>query len=300
MPETLHLDIQRWAPISTWFGVGGRAERLVRPESVDALRQCLRIDHRFKVLGEGANLLVNDGGVRELVVCLDRLNAVEISPSGRVRAQAGVDLMRLVQETARAGLEGLHTLAGVPASIGGAVAMNAGGKHGSTFDYLSEVVTLDREGELRTEPAYTFGASYRDGGLGDRIVVEAVFDLTPGEPGFIRDKVKAIMTEKKHSQPLAADSAGCVFKNPVLTYHVRGVGEAGQRVSAGLVIDRAGCKGLTIRGASVSERHANFIVVDKQRARAKDILDLIEHVRIKVRGMFNIELDTEVIIWGQP
>lgn len=300
MPDVLRLDIQRWAPIPTWFGVGGRAERLVRPENVDELRQCLRIDPNLKVLGAGANLLVNDGGVRELVVQVDRLNRVSIGSNGRVRVQAGADLMRLVQDCARAGLEGLHTLAGVPASIGGAIAMNAGGKYGNTFDRLAEVVTLDRDGELHTDPAYTFGAQYRNGGLGDRIVVEAVFELTPGDPAGIRDKVKAIMTEKKHSQPLAADSAGCVFKNPVLTYNIRGVGEAGQRVSAGILIDKAGCKGLRHRGASVSERHANFIVVDKSTARARDIFDLIDQVRTRVRGHFGVELETEVVMWGQP
>lgn len=299
MPSAVRLDIERWAPVPTWFGVGGKAHRLVRPTCVEELQQCLRIDPAFKVLGEGANLLVADGGERSLVVSLDQLNAVKISPGGTVRAQAGADLMRLVQDTARAGLDGLHTLAGVPASIGGAVAMNAGGKHGSTFDFLHEVTTMDREGNVRTEPAYTFGAGYRDGGLDGRVVVEAVFDLTQGDAGQVREKVKAIMTEKKHSQPLAADSAGCVFKNPVLAYNMRGLGETGDRVSAGLLIERAGCKGLSVRGASVSDRHANFIIVDKRRARAADILELIELVRQRVLGTFGVELATEVVVWGQ-
>lgn len=300
MPSAVWLDIERWAPVSTWFGVGGKAERLVRPGNIDELQQCVRIDPDFRVLGEGANLLVADGGVRELVVRLDRLDAVEIKPDGTVRAQGGVDLMRLVQDTARADLEGLHTLAGVPASIGGAVAMNAGGKHGCVFDLLDEVTTMDRQGVVRTQPAYEFGAGYRDGGLDGRVVVEATFRLQPAPAGQVRDKVKAIMAEKKHTQPLAADSAGCVFKNPVLAYNIRGVGEAGDRVSAGMLIDNAGCKGLRFHGASVSERHANFIVVDKKKARARDVLDLIDQVRTNVRGQFGVELETEVVIWGQP
>jgi UDP-N-acetylmuramate dehydrogenase len=300
MPSAVWLDVQHWAPVPTWFGVGGRAERLVRPKNLDELQQCVRIDPEFFVLGEGANLLVDDGGVRGLVVSLAELDGVEITPAGTVRAQAGVDLMRLVQDTARAGLEGLHTLAGVPASVGGAVAMNAGGKHGCVFDLLESVTVMDRRGAVATVPAYEFGAGYRDGGLHGRVVVEAEFRLKPADAGQVRDKVKAIMNEKKHSQPLAADSAGCVFKNPVLAYNIRGVGEAGDRVSAGLLIDRAGCKGLHFRGASVSDRHANFIVVDKSKAKARDILDLIDQVRTNVRGHFGVELETEVVIWGQP
>jgi UDP-N-acetylmuramate dehydrogenase len=299
MPSAVWLDIERWVPVSTWFGVGGRAERLVRPKSIEELRQCLRIDPDFRVLGEGANLLVEDGSVRELVVRLDAFDGVEINLEGTVRAQAGVDLMRLVQDTARAGLEGLHTLAGVPASVGGAVAMNAGGKHGCIFDLLDRVTVMDRQGNVLEVPAYEFGASYRDGGLDGRVVVEAELRLRPADAGQVRDKVKAIMNEKKHSQPLAADSAGCVFKNPVLAYNVRGVGEAGDRVSAGMLIDKAGCKGLRHRGASVSERHANFIVVDKSTARARDILTLIDLVRTRVRGHFGVELETEVVIWRQ-
>ncbi|MFI4882958.1 MAG: UDP-N-acetylmuramate dehydrogenase [Phycisphaerales bacterium JB064] len=299
MPELVRLDVERRAALPTWFGVGGTADRLVRPACVEELQRCVRIDKDFKVLGEGANLLVADRGVRELVVSLKEMDAVSIdAQTGLVRAQAGADLMRLVQDTARAGLEGLHKLAGVPASIGGAVAMNAGGKYGSTFDHLIELTTMDRDGVVRTEPAYEFQAGYRDGGLGGRIVVEALFQLTKADPSAVREQVKAIMHEKKHSQPLAADSAGCVFKNPVLSYHVRGVGEAGERVSAGRLIDMAGCKGHTQGGASVSERHANFMVVDKSRARARDVIGLIDSVRQAVRGHFGIELETEVVIWG--
>lgn len=301
MPELVRLPVQRNAKLSTWFGVGGRADRLIVPASVEELQRCVRIDPNFKVLGEGANLLVADSGVRELVVSLKQLNAVSMNKDrGRVRAQAGADLMRLVQDTARAGLEGLHTLAGVPASIGGAIAMNAGGKHGNTFDTLVEITTMDRQGTIRTEPAHAFHATYRDGGLEGRVVIDALFQLTPADPVHVREQVKAIMHEKKHTQPLAADSAGCVFKNPTLTYRVRSVGEAGERVSAGRLIDMAGCKGKSIGGARVSERHANFIEVDKARARARDVLDLIDFVKQAVQGHSGIDLHTEVVIWGKP
>ena len=300
MPDVLRLDVERRAALPTWFGVGGRADRLVRPACIEELQRCTRIDPQFKMLGEGANLLVADGGVRELVVSLADMAAVDIdSDSGLVRAQAGADLMRLVQQTARAGLEGLHALAGVPASIGGAVAMNAGGKYGNIFDTLLELTTMDRDGSVRTQPAYEFQASYRNGGLGDLVVIEAVFQLSKADPSSVRDRIKAIMHEKKHSQPLAADSAGCVFRNPELVYRVPRVGEAGERVSAGKLIDLAGCKGYAVRGASVSDRHANFIVVDKQRARARDVIELIELVRHAVAARFGVQLQTEVVIWGR-
>ncbi|UYV12207.1 MAG: UDP-N-acetylmuramate dehydrogenase [Phycisphaera sp.] len=300
MPEVIKLEIEEDAAIDTWFGIGGRADRLARPENIDELRQCLRIDPDLRIMGDGANLLVADGGVRELVVSLERFNDVEIAEDGLVRAQAGVDLPRLVLDSVRAGLDGLHTLAGVPATVGGAVAMNAGGKYGNTFDHLAEVTTLDREGELRTEPASNFNAGYRNGGLDGRIVVEAVFQLIPGDATDIRERFKAIMAEKKHSQPMGERCAGCVFKNPVLTQAMDGIGEAGDRVGAGLLIDRAGCKGLAAGGASVSERHANFMVVDKDRATATDVIELIGRVQHAVSGRFGVDLETEVVIWGQP
>lgn len=300
MPELLKLDIEENAPIDTWFGIGGRADRLARPENIDELRQCLRIDPKLTIMGDGANLLVADSGVRELVVSLERLNASRINEDGIVRAQAGVDLPRLVLDSVRAGLDGLHTLAGVPATVGGAVAMNAGGKYGNTFDHLVEVVTLDRYGELRTEPASRFDAGYRNGGLHGRIAIEAIFKLIPGDATHIRERFKAIMAEKKHSQPMGERCAGCVFKNPVLAHDIDGIGGADQRVGAGLLIDRAGCKGMAVGGASVSERHANFLVVNKERATAADVLELIGRVQADVRGRFGIELETEVVIWGQP
>lgn len=298
MPETIGLEVRRDAPISTWFGVGGLADRLALPATPEQLAQCVALDPHCRVLGDGANLLVADAGVRELVVDMGAMRGVSYGPEGIVRVQAGAKLHRLVQETAARGLAGLHTLAGVPASIGGAVAMNAGGKHGSTYDHLVELTTIDRQGVVRTEPARAFAAGYRDGALGGRIVVEALFRLTPDDPAALRERVKAIMLEKKHSQPLAADSAGCAFKNPVLQEPIAGVGRAGQRVGAGLLIDRAGCKGWAVGGASVSERHANFITVDKKQAAAADIIELIERVRGAVRDRFGITLHTEVVVWG--
>ena len=298
MPEMLALDIENGAPIDTWFGIGGTADRLARPASVDELRRCLEFDPNLRILGDGANLLVGDGGVRELVVSLERMDTVDISPDGAVRAQAGANLMRLVQDTARAGLLGLHTLAGVPASVGGAVRMNAGGAYGNTFDHLVEITTMDRLGTVRAQPASDFEPVYRDGGLADRIVIEAMFQLTRGETGDVRDHLKRIMAEKKSSQPLSADSAGCVFKNPMLDADIDGLGRAGQRISAGMIIDRAGCKGMRVGGASVSEQHANFMIVDKGSARAQDVIDLIAVVRRAVLKSFGIELETEVVVWG--
>lgn len=298
MPDLLTLDIERHAPIDTWFGVGGTADRLARPANIDELRQCLRLDPKLKIMGDGANLLVADAGIRELVVSLERFDAASIGPDGLVRAGAGVDLPRLVLETVRQGLLGLHALAGVPATVGGAVAMNAGGKYGSTFDHLVELTTIDRAGTLRTQPAGDFDAGYRTGGLNGRIVLEATFQLTPNDTARVRERFKAIMAEKKHSQPMGERCAGCVFKNPTLTRDIEGVGPEGERAPAGLLIDKAGCKGMAVGGASVSHRHANFLVVDKDKARARDIIDLIERVRHSVRERFAITLDTELVIWG--
>lgn len=299
MPDLAEPTIRRHAPIPTWLGVGGTADRLAEPDSIDALRQCLAMDRHLLVLGDGANLLVADGGVRRLVVSLKRLAQVRIDPaSGRVCAQAGASLMRLVQQTARAGLAGLHTLAGVPATVGGAVAMNAGGAHGCTHDHLAELVLMDRTGAVQTVPAQQLNAGYRDGGLAGRIVVEATFQLRPQRPEAIRQAVKAIMAQKKQAQPLAADSAGCAFKNPTLPCDLPGIGHAGQRVSAGRLIDLAQGKGMAVGGARVSERHANFIVVDPNRATAGHVLELMDAVVERVRQRFGITLQREIVVWG--
>jgi len=302
VPELAHPRIARDAPIATWFGVGGRARRLAQPDDADGLRACLALDPNARVLGDGANLLVRDGHVRELVIALDApaWRTVRIDArASLVHARAGASLPRLVTATARAGLGGLHTLGGVPATVGGAVAMNAGGRFGCVADTLQSVTLCHRDGTIATVDAAELGASYRDGGVGRAVVLDATFALTPRPPAELREELKAIMADKKASQPLADRSAGCVFRNPVLPHDLAGVGAAGERTSAGLLLDRAGCKGLAVGGARVSDRHANFVVVDRTAATAADVLALMDTAAGRVRDTFGVALEPEVRIWGE-
>jgi len=297
-----HVDVKRVeekAEIPNWFGVGGLADRLVHPESVDELRTCLRMDSGLRVLGDGANILVDDAGVRELVVCLDRepFRAIQIDAgSGRVVAGAGAKLPRLLMETSRAGLAGLEVLGGIPATVGGAAVMNAGGRFGEIGASIRTVHGLDRKGRVVTVAAKECRFGYRQSALHGLIVTAVEFELTPGDPAPVMARLKEVMEYKRASQPLGAGSAGCCFKNPTLGADLEDIGARGQRVSAGMLIDRAGCKGLAIGGARVSEQHANFIQT-RAGGRARDVMELIADVQRRVRDAFGVSLETEVVIW---
>ena len=297
---TTTLEVVENAPLSTWFKVGGTAARLARPRSIEDIQAALELDRYALVLGDGANLLVADEGVDRLVIDLQHLDHTEIN-GFEVTAQAGARLPSLVTKTAKEGLAGLHTLAGVPASIGGAVIMNAGGAHGRVADTLTAITAVTRSGELIIRKRKDIDFAYRHSGLEELIIVDATFKLTEAEPDELTEAVKQIMHDKKRSQPLGDRSAGCCFKNPLLkkdlVHDGRVIVPAGKRVSAGLVIDRAGCKGLRIGTAEVSPVHANFITVDRTDGKANDVIALIEGVERRVLETFDIQLEREVVVW---
>lgn len=296
------------APIPTWFGVGGRADRLARPASIDGLRACLDADPALVVLGDGANLLVHDEGVDRLVVALTdpHFRAVEIDDaSGSVLAGAGADLRKLITETVRRGLAGLEVLAGIPASVGGAAVMNAGGSFGQFADAVEAVHALDRSGREVTLGRAQIAFDYRRSGLEDLVITAVRFRLRPvGDAGRqpLRDRLLEVSDFKRRSQPLAANSAGCAFKNPTLEAPLRlETGEsfhAGQRVSAGLLLDRAGCKGLEHGSAVVSDVHANFITA-RPGGRAGDVIALMDACAARVHDRFGVALRREVVVWGR-
>ncbi len=288
------------ASISTWFGIGGSAARLVLPHDIAQVRACIEIDPGLRVLGDGANLLVDDAGVDDLVLDTRLMTDVQWDmASGLVRAQAGANLPKLIIEAVRRGLGGIEGLAGIPASIGGATIMNAGGAFGTFADAVAHVHAIDRDGTSVTLQRDEIEFGYRHSGLNHLIITEVELQLTPGDPGergLLREKLKKAMAYKKRTQPLACDSAGCVFKNPTLSATIEDIGEEGDRVSAGMLIDRAGCGGLTVGGATVSDHHANFIVT-QPGARANDVMQLMSLVTDRVQSMFNLSLIPELILW---
>jgi UDP-N-acetylmuramate dehydrogenase len=304
----MHPQVQTNAPIPTWFGVGGAADRLARPASLDELRACLDLDPALVVLGDGANLLVHDEGVDRLVVALTdpAFRRVDIDEnSGIVLAGAGADLRKLITETVRRGLAGLEVLAGIPAGVGGAAVMNAGGSFGQFADAVEAVHALDRSGREVVLGRDRIPFDYRRSGLEHLLVTAVRFRLRPvGDAGrqHLRDRLLEVSDCKRKSQPLSANSAGCAFKNPTLTAPLRlDTGERfqpGQRVSAGLLLDRAGCKGLEHGWASVSGVHANFITA-RPGGRAADVIALMDACAARVQDRFGVTLHREVVVWGR-
>jgi UDP-N-acetylmuramate dehydrogenase len=297
----LKVDVEFDAAIGakTHFVVGGQADALVRPHSADALSMMLRRCHDsqvpFRILGKGANLLVDDDGVDGIVVKLDDdcFNQTRYHRTDNVdslHAMAGADLATTLMETVRNGLDGLTAMAGIPASVGGAIRMNAGGKFGSISDSLETITCLTSMGELVTHAKKDIRFSYRESRISEPIILSSTFILQKCDPIKIRDKVKEIFAWKRSRQPLADSSAGCAFKNPLL--------QDGTRISAGKLIDNAGLKGHSVGGASISSQHANFIITTKD-ATARNVIDLMQKVRERVEEKTQIHLENEVVIWSK-
>lgn len=286
--------IQYDAPVPTWFGIGGRADILARPRNEAELRDLLMAfaGQRVRVLGDGANLLVDDEGVDGVVLSLQHLDRVDWGAGERptVMAQAGAKLPQLITESVRRGMAGLEGLAGIPASVGGAVVMNAGGKFGEIGTAVERVRVFTQTGRELSIPHDELEFSYRHSGLEHNIIVSAYFALQQvpqSQQPALRARLKDAMAYKKSSQPMAANSAGCCFKNAV---------HEGKLTSAGMLIDRAGCKGMTVGGAEVSHVHGNFLVT-RPGCKARDVIDLMEKVRERVQEHFGVHLQNEVAVW---
>lgn len=272
----------------TWLGIGGPAQYLIEPTGVEQLAQTLRRcqdnEVPVRVLGGGANLLVDDSGVRGAVIKLagEEFSRVEIEPE-RIKVGAAADLSRLVLRCVREGVSGLECLTGIPGTIGGAIKMNAGGAFGDVGNVVESVTLMDVDGvpfnRMRGELAF----GYRSTNISAKVILGAEFRAAEDDPHRILNQVKQIWIYKKNTQPLGHGNAGCVFKNP------RGM-------SAGALIDKAGLKGKTIGGAKVSDKHANFIVADKN-ARASDVLKLVNEIREAVYKRNEIYLELELEVW---
>lgn len=275
----------------TTMRVGGPATVVALEHRTD-LAELLERPHRW--LGKGANLLVADQGVPELVVRLgsafDRLEVVRRPGSpALVRVGGATDLARLIKECIAAGLAGPEGLAGVPATVGGALRMNAGTSTCWMLDHVARVeVVRPGDPSPRWIERAELPASYRSSGLpAGTLFLGCELELADGDPELLRATAARLKKAKADSQPLALPSAGCVFKNP------------SKDIPAGRLIDQLGLKGERIGGASVSPVHANFIVND-QGASAADVCALIRRVRERAWLERGIALQMEVETWGCP
>ena len=278
----------------TAFKVGGAAAFYLQPESLADLELALgtlaKMELGFLVLGGGCNVLVADEGVRDQVVIgfgkgFEHLEIVDVdSWSVMLRAECGVRLSHLIRLSAVEGYGGLENLAGIPGTVGGALAMNAGA-HGSTiYDYLAALQIM-KKGGLGWRGAARLKPTYRDGGLSaEEVVVAAYFLLERKNPREITMAIDEVKRLRQQRLPPGAH-AGSVFKNPDQDF-------------AGRLLDEAGCKGLRCGGAYVSREHVNIIVADKG-SRADEVLALMEIMQVRVRDRHGVSLKPEIRMWGQ-
>mgnify|MGYP000132647168 CR=1 FL=1 len=288
LPEACRANVPL-APL-TWFGIGGPAEWLIEPRTEDELatvvHRCRESGLQVRFLGLGANLLVGDDGVRGAVIRLSQPAFMTWQRDGdRIEAGGGAHLTRLVKAAVAEGLSGLEALAGIPGTVGGGIRMNCGGKFGEIGSAVERVRVILPDGRAVERRASELGFAYRRSNLGGAIVVSATFRLSPMEPQRLHDRYMEIWEFKSRTQPPLEDcSAGCIFKNPA------------QGPSAGKLIDDLGLKGLSVGGAAVSDRHANFIVA-RPGARAADIVRLIEQIEQRVFDATGVRLVREVEVW---
>ena len=273
---------------TTWR-VGGPARIFVVPADGCDLLKALALLGQAKVswlpLGAGSNLLVRDGGVKGAVIHTAALRGLHLEEGGMVRAGGGLPLTTLIRETARMGLAGLEALSGIPGTVGGAVAMNAGAGGQELSGVVRSVTLAGEEGEEEWSAArLNFG--YRSSALpGDRVVTAVQMCFRPAEAAELAREMSTRIALRKDAQCVGAPNAGSVFKNP-------------PGLSAWRLIDEAGLRGLTAGGAMVARKHANFIV-NRGGATARDILELIDRIRETVLKQTGIELETEVRIVGE-
>jgi UDP-N-acetylmuramate dehydrogenase len=278
--------VQPGAPLApvTWFRVGGPAEWLVRPADIDDLLLLLRDlpeSVKLTVIGAASNLIVRDGGVRGVVLRLAGRAFGDIVADGEgiIAGAAALDAT-VAEHAAAAGLGGLEFLCGIPGTIGGAVAMNAGA-YGTEVKDVLDWADLATPAGLRRLSATEFGFAYRTATLPPRgVVVRARLRAVPGEATVIAARMAEIRAAREATQPVRARTGGSTFKNP-----------PGQKAWA--LVDAAGCRGLTRGGAQVSALHTNFLL-NTGAATARDIESLGEEVRARVKAHAGVDLEWEI------
>ncbi|MGZ8982889.1 MAG: UDP-N-acetylmuramate dehydrogenase [Methylotenera sp.] len=274
----------------TSWRVGGKADRLYIPAGLDDLCQFLQsldVAEPIYFIGLGSNLLIRDGGIRGTVVLMHNVLTDLRMDGDLVYAEAGVTCAKLAKFCAKEARQGAEFFAGIPGTVGGALAMNAGCYGSETWRVVSRVTTVNRQGQLNTRDAAEFVVSYRhvEMPVADEWFVAAWIKLAAGDAHESAQKIKALLAERLFSQPLNLPSAGSTFRNPAGDHAAR-------------LIEASGLKGYTIGGAQVSEKHANFIV-NIGGANALDIELLIKHMRETVLAQHGVALQQEVKVIGE-
>lgn len=274
----------------TSWRTGGLAERVYIPADLADLQQFLQTlapTVPLTWLGLGSNTLIRDGGVEGVVVITQgALNQLaQINPYD-IRAEAGVASAQLARYTARLGATGLEFMAGIPGTVGGALAMNAGCFNGETWRFVKAVETINRHGDIKIRPASDFEVGYRHVVRpAEEWFVAGLFSLQPGDKEQSLHAIRDLLERRSNTQPTGLANCGSVFRNPPGNY-------------AGRLIEECGLKGKQLGGARVSEKHANFII-NENNATSTDIENLINEVRYVVENKTGVRLITEVCMIGK-
>ena len=272
---------------NTWK-VGGKAEYFFEPKDLKDLKFFLANFQKTNItfLGNGSNVLIRDGGIKGCVICLkNTLKDYKIINDVEISFEAGFSCMKIAQITARNNCSGLEFLCGIPGSLGGALAMNAGCYGGNVWEKVTKVVLIDEKGNLIERNKKEFKIGYRNVELEKGcFFVSAIFKLDQNLLNNSQEIIKNFLEDRRKKQPTGLPSCGSVFKNP--DHH-----------HAANLIDSLGLKGFKIGGAHISTKHANFIISDKS-ASSNDIEKLIDYIQKKVYEEKNIFLETEVKFVG--
>ena len=272
----------------TTFKIGGPAKFLIEPKDTHGLKRALNLLKRYKtpifVLGAGSNILVSDKGVNAAVIRLVSAYFKKVRFRGNFcEAGSGAMLKQVISSATRRTLSGMEFLAGIPATLGGALVMNAGVAEKNIGDLVKTVTVMDYDGKIKNLNKKDIKFGYRTSNFSKYIILGACIKLTKSNKQEIKDKIKRYLSYRQATQDLSFANAGCVFKNP-------------KRYSAGKLIDLCGLKGKRIGDACISNKHANFIL-NLNKAKSRDVLKLMGLIKARVKKKFNINLESEIRIW---
>ena len=301
MKTTIHNDllkilhsstIKMNEPLSnyTYTKTGGKGDYVVTPQTYQEVQGVYKysLEHSIPItiLGNGSNLIIKDGGIRGIVIMLTELNDITCL-GNQIVAQSGAAIIDTSRFALKQTLTGLEFACGIPGSVGGALFMNAGAYGGEVSDVLKEALVLNNDGEFLTLTNEQLDLRYRNSRIATEgfIVLEAIFELNPGDYQEIKSKMDDLTFQRESKQPLEFPSCGSVFKRPPGYF-------------AGKLIQDCDLQGKQIGGAQVSTKHAGFIV-NIDSATASDYIELIQYVKDTVKSKFGIELETEVKIIGE-
>ena len=288
--EDFNEILQRDEPLSrhTWLRVGGPAQYLATPrteaELLEVITACRSQQLLIHILGSGSNLLVREAGVQGVVVRVVEPLLSEVGIEGTsLTAGGGTLLSHVVAEAIRSGLGGIEYLVGIPGTIAGAVVGNSGGRAGDIGQLITSVRVLTQENEIAVRRGDELSFSYRRSSIQDLLILSATLELIHDDSEELMRRMRKNWIMKRSTQPLADQSAGCIFRNP------RGL-------SAGSLIEQCGLKNLSVGKARISERHANFIVTESG-ATSKDVEQLISRIQKAVAEKFAVDLELEIKVW---